>query len=211
MGCGQSSSEPKIASPQQHALSVDHEERFRQLPGAFPSWMGFRSSDASGRDAKEARFHGTVAVHGGGSIAVAEVANEGAGREPHDDAAAEEVLKALRTLAAQPPLPRELLPIRSHAERLPSAGERGVGASFLEAIRRFYDSSLESTMEDICKSVPTCVVALTLSTGLSVAESVALVAERDSLPLARAQVGRALTFSRNAARSRSLCSTVCLP
>lgn len=206
MGCGQSSatpspespptrsaSEPKIAPPQQHALSVDHEERFRQLPGAVPPWMGFRSSDPSVRDAKEAGFHGKVADQGGGSIAVPEVANEGAGREPHDDAAVEEVLMALRTLAAQPPLPRELLPVRSHAERLPS-GERGVGASFLEAIRRFYNSSLQSTMEDICKSVPTCVVTLTLSTGLSVAESVALVAERDSLPLARAQIGRALTF-----------------
>ena len=113
------------------------------------------------------------------------------------DVALAEVLAALETLRREAAAP-VALPIRPHAARLPSQ-ERAVSRVFLAAVRRFYEThgGLELTMERVCKGAPSecvSVCRLTLSTGLSLAESVAHVAERDGLARARAQVGRARGF-----------------
>jgi len=88
------------------------------------------------------------------------------------------------------------MPIRTHAERLPS-GERGVSLEFLRAIRTFYTElgAIDKPMEDVCmeEGSSSSACALTRSTGLSLAESVVLEAERrgqSALPL----VGHTTTF-----------------
>ena len=71
------------------------------------------------------------------------------------------------------------LPVRSHAERL-SSGERGLSLAALRGLRAFFAAHdrLDVTMENVCKEVgcETSVCALTRSTGLSLAESVVVVA-----------------------------------
>ncbi|KAL1503824.1 hypothetical protein AB1Y20_012291 [Prymnesium parvum] len=101
------------------------------------------------------------------------------------------LLQALRDKKEQPPMP-----IRTHAERLPS-GERGVSLEFLRALRTFYTElgAIDKQMEDVCmeKGSSSSACALTRSTGLSLAESVVLEAERrgqSALPL----VGHTTTF-----------------
>ncbi|KAL1515349.1 hypothetical protein AB1Y20_001979 [Prymnesium parvum] len=101
------------------------------------------------------------------------------------------LLQALRDKKEQPPMP-----IRTHAERLPS-GERGVSLEFLRALRTFYTElgAIGKPMEDVCmeEGSSSSACALTRSTGLSLAESVVLVAERrgqSALPL----IGHKTTF-----------------
>ncbi|KAL1495725.1 hypothetical protein AB1Y20_016592 [Prymnesium parvum] len=101
------------------------------------------------------------------------------------------LLQALRDKKEQPPMP-----IRTHAERLPS-GERGVSLEFLRALRTFYTElgAIDKPMEDVCmeRGSSSSACALTRSTGLSLAESVVLEAERrgqSALPL----VGHTTTF-----------------
>ena len=113
----------------------------------------------------------------------------------YDEATVQQVLTALRTLQTLAEEQPVALPIKPHRLRLPS-GERGVGAAFLEAIRRWYaaQGGLGSTMEAICKHARANVCELTAGTGLSLAESVAYIAERDGLWLARREVAKASTF-----------------
>ena len=124
---------------------------------------------------------------------VVQLASRQLRRSPDDfEAAAAAVLAVLEAIER---MPRVALPLLPHARRIPS-GARGVSDAFLEAVRRLYlaRGGLASTMEDVCKSIPACVCALTAGTGLSLAESVAFVAERDGLALARAAVGESSTF-----------------
>ena len=92
----------------------------------------------------------------------------------HCNATVQEVLLALETLLLEASLPTPL-PIKSHDRRLPS-GERGVSLAFLAAISLFYErhGGLSLTMGDVCKGAGehVTVCTLTLSTGLSLAESV---------------------------------------
>ena len=115
-----------------------------------------------------------------------------------NDPAVQEVLLALETLRTEVRTSSPAaLPIKPHDLRLPS-GDRGVSLAFLAAIGLFYErhGGVSLAMGDICKGegehVTVC--ALTLSTGLSLAESVAHVAERDGLLLARGAVSRARGF-----------------
>eukprot|EP00966_Prymnesium_polylepis_P047264 1094311-Prymnesium_polylepis.2 len=68
------------------------------------------------------------------------------------------------------------LPIKAHEERLQSS-ERAVSLAFLTAVQLFFErhGGLELAMGDVCKgtTTPVTVCGLTLSTGLSLAESVA--------------------------------------
>ena len=88
------------------------------------------------------------------------------------------------------------LPVRSHAERL-SSGERGLSLAALRGLRAFFaaHNRLDVTMENVCKErgCETSVCALTRSTGLSLAESVVLVAAEQGKDTS-ALVGRATTF-----------------
>ena len=84
-----------------------------------------------------------------------------------------------------------------------------VGALALHyALRTFFRAhgGLDKVMGDVCKEegYAASVCALTRSTGLSLAESVAHVAERDELRLARAQVRllRGFFFASSARRNR---------
>ena len=112
------------------------------------------------------------------------------------DLAVQEVLVALETLLREAASPASL-PITPHEHRLPS-GDRGVSLAFLQAVHAFYSqhSGLSLTMEGVCKGLGehVTVCTLTLSTGLSLAESVAHIAERDGLHLARSAVSRARGF-----------------
>ena len=98
----------------------------------------------------------------------------------------------LEALQAAPERPD--LPVKPHAARLPS-GARGVSLAFLRAVRDYYAArgGLGQVMGDICKKGETSVCSLTRSTGLSLAESVVLAAEKggiDASPL----VGSATSF-----------------
>ena len=108
--------------------------------------------------------------------------------------AVEEVMRALETLRHETAQPVRL-PIRPHDARLPSQ-DRGVSLHFLRAARLFYrkHGGLELTMDKVCKGGCVNVCTLTRSTGLSLAKSVAIVAERYGLVFARRQVGRAAGF-----------------
>ena len=115
----------------------------------------------------------------------------------HHNAVVQEVLQALETLRREASSPAPL-PIAPHDRRLPS-GDRGVSLDFLAAIDIFYErhGGRSLTMGDVCKDTAgehVTVCTLTLSTGLSLAESVAHVAERDGLRLARGAVSRARGF-----------------
>ena len=101
------------------------------------------------------------------------------------------LLDALRHDRATP-----ALPVRTHAERLPS-GDRGLSLAALRALRTFYRAhgGLDKVMADVCKQADfeTNVCKLTRSTGLSLAESLALTAEARGAD-ASALVSRATTF-----------------
>ena len=88
------------------------------------------------------------------------------------------------------------LPIKSHSERLAS-GARGVSLAFLQGMRDFFEArgALGMGMEDVCNS-GTCdftVCALTAHTGLSLAESIALVGSKERVTTDDL-VGKATTF-----------------
>jgi len=132
----------------------------------------------------------------------------GAAREePTDKAEAHErcltIFRTLRREAANP----VKLPVRAHAKRLPS-GERGVRLAFLCTFFFFLEEAVAAgrrkkkrqqpaswEMGDVCKGAgkPMTVCELTRSTGLSLAESVALVGARDNVRTDDL-VGRATTF-----------------
>ena len=71
------------------------------------------------------------------------------------------------------------LPVKDHKARIPS-GERGVSLAFLRGARKFFGEHgmLNETMEFVCKKKgsKTSVCAITRSTGLSLAESIAIAA-----------------------------------
>ena len=88
------------------------------------------------------------------------------------------------------------LPVVPHDERLRS-GHRGVGRPLLRALRAFYSArdALGKPMADVSKQADfdSSMCALTASTGLSLAESVALVGARAKVDTA-ALVGPAAAF-----------------
>jgi tetratricopeptide (TPR) repeat protein len=88
-------------------------------------------------------------------------------------ALASSILGRLHGATARPPLP-----IRAHGARLPS-GRRGLSRAALRALRGFFEAhgALGKLMADVCKEAgsATSVCALTLSTGLSLAESIVVV------------------------------------
>ena len=88
------------------------------------------------------------------------------------------------------------LPVLRHADRIPS-GDRGCTASFLEGVRRFYDTcgGTDSVMEQVCKEPgsPTSVCTLTMCTGLSLMESCVYVAEQEGIDV-KGLFGRATTL-----------------
>ena len=75
-----------------------------------------------------------------------------------------------------------VLPIKAHSERL-NSGERGISLAMLRALHAFYDArgALDKVMGDVCKEegFAASIVALTRSTGLSLAESLVHVAGGD--------------------------------
>ena len=88
------------------------------------------------------------------------------------------------------------VPVRPHARRLPS-GRRGITRKMLRAIRRFYRArgALGMLMGDLIKKegFEWSVCALTRSTGLSLIETLALMAEARG-EVADALIGLATTF-----------------
>ena len=110
---------------------------------------------------------------------------------PRESERAVLLLEALRTATERP-----LLPVRSHSDRLPS-GARGVSRDFVRGARCFFGNVglLDKVMGDVCKEAgsETSVCALTLSTGLSLAESIVLCAESRKEDAA-SLVGEAETF-----------------
>ena len=100
------------------------------------------------------------------------------------------LLEGLHNAKETPPLP-----IKTHSERL-NSGDRGLSLAMLRALRVFYDehNGLDKVMGDVCKEegFGASVVALTRSTGLSLAESLVHVAEGDER--VKKLVGRATTF-----------------
>ena len=113
---------------------------------------------------------------------------------PGDQIAARVAASLLASLHSSRERPAR--PIRAHAQRLPS-GERGVSLAMLRAIGEFYGAvgGLDKVMGDVCKEQgsETSICALTRSTGLSLAESVAhcAVARGEA---SGALVGRATSF-----------------
>ena len=107
---------------------------------------------------------------------------------------ADSLLEAIA--AARVPKGRLDLPVRSHADRLPS-GRRGMSRAMLRAIRRFYGprGALGKLMGDLIieEGFEVSVCALTRSTGLSLIESLALTAEERGKD-ASALIGLATTF-----------------
>ena len=110
--------------------------------------------------------------------------------DPHLNLHATSLLEALRKAKETPPLP-----IKAHSERL-NSGDRGLSLAMLRALRAFYEEhgGLHKVMGDVCKEegFGASVVALTRSTGLSLAESLVHVAEGDER--VKKLVGRATTF-----------------
>ena len=110
------------------------------------------------------------------------------------DALADALLDAL--VAARVPKGTLDLPVRSHADRLPSS-KRGLSRAMLHAVRRFYGArgALGKLMVDVCKEegFEASVCALTRSTGLSLTETLALTAEARGED-ASALIGDATTF-----------------
>ena len=101
------------------------------------------------------------------------------------------LMKKLQSASERPPLP-----VLTHDARIPS-GSRGMSLTMLRAVHAFYQScdGLHKVMGDVCKE-PGCgtsVCSLTLSTGLSLAESIVLACGIDS-PRAPLLVARATTF-----------------
>jgi len=99
------------------------------------------------------------------------------------------LLDALHEDRAQP-----RLPVRTHAARL-SSGDRGISLACVRALREWYRArgALDKVMGDVCKEegFGASVVAITRSTGLSLAESLVLTAgEREMGAL----VSRATSF-----------------
>jgi len=84
------------------------------------------------------------------------------------------LLDALHEDRAQP-----RLPVRTHAARL-SSGDRGISLACVRALREWYRArgALDKVMGDVCKEegFGASVVAITRSTGLSLAESLVLTA-----------------------------------
>ena len=126
--------------------------------------------------------------------------SKGAPLAPHSPSEAAAAAALATSLAARllSAAARPALPVRAHAERLPS-GERGLSLACLRGLRAFFDAHgrLDVTMELVCKEAgcETSVCALTRSTGLSLAESVVLAAAAGpSTDGVRALVGRATTF-----------------
>ena len=107
---------------------------------------------------------------------------------------ADSLLEAIA--AARVPKGRLDLPVRSHADRLPS-GRRGMSRAMLRAIRGFYGprGALGKLMGDLIieEGFEASVCALTRSTGLSLIESLALMAEKRGED-ASALIGLATTF-----------------
>ena len=101
-------------------------------------------------------------------------------------------LALLEALQVAPERPS--LPVKPHADRLKS-GARGVSLAFLRAVRDYYAArdGLGQMMGDVCKKGESSVCTLSRSTGLSLAESVVLVADKrgkDAGPL----IGSATSF-----------------
>ena len=94
-----------------------------------------------------------------------------ASQPPAAEGEAADLLARLLAAAATPCA----LPVLGHDARLPS-GKRGIGLPLLRAIRAFYAArgALDKQMADICKEAgfEASVCMLTVSTGLSLAESV---------------------------------------
>ena len=103
------------------------------------------------------------------------------------------LLDLLLVAAASKPVE---LPVLEHKSRLPS-GKRGLSLDALRAIRTFYDQrgALGKVMGDVCKEpgFEASACALTLSTGLSLAESLVRVANKDGVDVTKL-VGSATTF-----------------
>jgi len=174
---------------------------------SFQAEVATRTASPSvSEESSEASLTSPVGVEEAGQQA--EVPSDKRQNNRHDPAV-QEVLLALETLRRDAASPATL-PITPHDHRLPS-DYRGVSLAFLKAVKIFYarHGALDLSMGDVCKGtgkhvskrsffrVPhRCinVCMLTLSTGLSLAESVVHVAERDGLHLARAQVARARGF-----------------
>ena len=101
---------------------------------------------------------------------------------PLDPAAAEEAAAVAASLLGilHRDTSRPELPIKAHDDRLGS-GRRGVSLAFLRGVHTFFGEHgmLDDTMELVCKKEgsTTSVCAITRSTGLSLAESVAIVEE----------------------------------
>ena len=88
-------------------------------------------------------------------------------------------------------------PVLAHAARLAS-GRRGLSIKMLRAVWAFYDSRelLDTPMVNVCKgplAEPVSMLQMTASTGLSLAESLALVAEREGRSV-DGLLGAATTF-----------------
>ena len=88
------------------------------------------------------------------------------------------------------------LPIRPHADRLPS-GDRGVSLAFLRGVRTFYSraAGLHVAVGDVCKGFgsPISVCALTRLSGLSLAEDAVIAAAELGHPT-DTLVGRATSY-----------------
>ena len=96
------------------------------------------------------------------------------------------------------------LPIKAHSERLNSL-DRGLSLAMLRALRAFYDEhgALEKVMGDVYKEegFGESVVALTRSTGLSLAESLVHVAKGDARASSSSAARRPSSPTRGRARS----------
>ena len=102
------------------------------------------------------------------------------------------------------------LPVRSHAERVPS-GDRGFSVGFVRGVCAFFARHGAEWLEmgDVCKKegLDVSICRLTGSTGLSLVESCLLVAEREGID-ASALFGRTSTFFSYSWTGSALCDVV---
>ena len=84
------------------------------------------------------------------------------------------------------------LPVVAHSERIPSSA-RAVSLPFLRAMRLFLErhGGADRSVAEVCSEGDASICALTASTGLSLAESVAMASARDEVAAARRHVGEA--------------------
>ena len=123
---------------------------------------------------------------------------------PSDQALALRLLEELYMRSKTSTLPSR--PVRSHATRLPSL-QRGVSTAFLRALCRFFakHGAVQLGLEEVCdhETLPVSICRLTRSTGLSLVETLMLLAQQTGKDVS-ALFGTATTFVTYAWRETTL-------